>query len=903
MFEGLAVNLAASVIFDFTKIITTDLSKKEIVKYLLAKLNLSKTQSDFSERYVESLIELRLKGKDKSVLEFFRDKEVMELFFDYSYAPGNNDLRNNDVEFNTRVDHFIKSRRIGDDLNGKHIDIHSEIIRFKEIFKQKIHESRTVSDVELYEMVRELLKKTSQQEEILQDLRNRNIENVVTPTGETIFNINNITHNAFIQIIQLAQSRIPKQLTDEIPTLAIEEIVGRSKELDDLHCLLCDKKQVVVVNGMGGIGKTTLAQVYVHRYWDEYHHIAWVAQTSNDILLDFVNAPGLLKNLAVGAEQTDPQEIFRAMMRKMKAIEEKPNLLILDNADSCMEKYRDILPKSPQWHILVTSRHELEGFTLKQLDFLDEEDALQLFKKHYTRNDFSDEGIKTLLKAIDYHTLTIEILAKTAHLQHYTLEKLIAALATDAKAHVKVKRAGNQQIESVTSYLCSIFQLSGLNDDENWMLKQFVCLPTEFHSYRLLVELINPEACGREAIFAETVATLSQKGWLQRNDDTDSYKMHRIINEVVKKQLVVSFEEISILMENIIEKLWYDQTKDNPVDKFLWIPFGDSLLTIVEKVYCEELVLENMISKLQNNLALILQDLGDYEKAKKLLGKVVKSAEKNFGSDHPNTAVCYSNLATVLQDLGEYEKAKELLEKAVKSNEKYFGIDHPVTSVRYSNLALALEDLGDYERARELLEKTVEIAEKSFGVDHPTTTTRYSNLAIVLKALGEYEKAKELLEKTVKSDEKNFGVDHPITAVRFSNLALVLQDLGNYEKARELLEKAVKIDEKNLGADHPTTSVCYSNLALVLKDLGDYELSKELLEKAVKSDEKNFSPDHPTTAISYSNLATLLKDLGEDERAKELLEKAYEILLKQLGSEHPKTKIAKRNLDSLEAIK
>ena len=53
----------------------------------------------------------------------------------------------------------------------------------------------------------------------------------------------------------------------------------------------------------------------------------------------------------------------------------------------------------------------------------------------------------------------------------------------------------------------------------------------------------------------------------------------------------------------------------------------------------------------QNNLAIVLKDLGDYEGAKGLLDKAVASPEKNLGPDHPTTAVRYSNLALVLMNV------------------------------------------------------------------------------------------------------------------------------------------------------------------------------------------------------------------------------------------------------------
>ena len=63
----------------------------------------------------------------------------------------------------------------------------------------------------------------------------------------------------------------------------------------------------------------------------------------------------------------------------------------------------------------------------------------------------------------------------------------------------------------------------------------------------------------------------------------------------------------------------------------------------------------------------------------------MRSDEQNFGPEHPTTAVRYSNLALVLQDLGDYAGAKELLEKAMRSDEQNFGPEHPTTAVRFES--------------------------------------------------------------------------------------------------------------------------------------------------------------------------------------------------------------------------
>ena len=166
-----------------------------------------------------------------------------------------------------------------------------------------------------------------------------------------------------------AETKLPKELTLNIPKTYPDDIVGREEDLQSLRDLLCNDKKVVVVNGLGGIGKTTLVQVYVSKYYDDYEHIAWVTQNSESIANDFINTEGLIKNLGVETANSEPGQIFNEIVRKLKSIQDKPNLLIIDNAEQSLKKYLDILPGQPQWHLLVTSREEITGFHLKPLGF------------------------------------------------------------------------------------------------------------------------------------------------------------------------------------------------------------------------------------------------------------------------------------------------------------------------------------------------------------------------------------------------------------------------------------------------------------------------------------------------------------------------------------------------------
>lgn len=527
---------------------------------------------------------------------------------------------------------------------------------------------------------------------------------------EQIF-INSCKLNNLIELFkQLVKKTTPKEITD-VQRISINKIVGRKQDLEDLRNSLLENRETVLVNGMGGIGKTTLAAVYVDTYYNDYDHIVWLT-IENDLDEAIAANYSLLVNLEI--KDIPPAEQLYACMNQLRSLEgDNPLLFIIDNASGNLASCFNVLPKSPNCHLLVTSRERIAPFHIIELDFLLENEAIDLFQKY--NDKFSSEQVQLIVEAIEYHTLTIEILAKSSKKHRWDFKKIQDAVSRDEKADIGVSHSQHQKIERIKSYLSNIFKLSVKNETEAYLLKQFLFLPNEWMSYDFLESLLQKEQLEWREDFSATLESLYERGLIQKNETLDSYKMHPILTEAVCPQLDIVWDDISLLADSLEKLLNLDRASDSSVDKFQYIPFGDAILKQAKERFSDKL------SVLKNNLALINKELGDYEKARDLLEQALQSDLDNFGEKHPEVAVSQSNLGNVYSDLGDYEKAGELLEQALQSDLNNFGEKHPDVATSRSNLGLVYKKLGEYEKARELFRNSYEIFLDKLGEDHPNT--------------------------------------------------------------------------------------------------------------------------------------------------------------------------------------
>ncbi len=346
----------------------------------------------------------------------------------------------------------------------------------------------------------ETLHKIEDVKEIVLENQNNNKEEIKSEIKSNNLILEKVENNILNEVKNLKfdihKSKLPKYLTIEMPIIYENEIIGLKNDLQDIYERL-HKKNTLIINSIGGIGKTTLAAVYGTKNLNYYKHILWINKNSNhDFKNSLIKSEGLINNLQIKKEDKDLDDIFTEILIKLNSIDNHPCLMIIDNAEEDLNDYKNKLPNPPNWHILITSREKLSSFEdteIKELNSLSPKLAVKLFKKHYERKNLDDKIIYNIVKDLDYHTLTIEIIAKTTKDLDKTPEFILNFLRSNPVANVKVRHS-DKKIDRIHSYLCAVFQkLTKLDEENKRLLLILSFLPSNFLSYKKLKKLISIE--------------------------------------------------------------------------------------------------------------------------------------------------------------------------------------------------------------------------------------------------------------------------------------------------------------------------------------------------------------------------------------------------------------------------
>jgi len=683
--------------------------------------------------------------------------------------------------------------------------------------------------------------------------------------------------------------------------------VGRPLLHEQIKTHFKDKENTKILtltalSGLGGIGKTQLANHYIHSS-QIYSFKAWFkADTPETLQQEYWS---LAQGLKLVEEKDTIGEVIVRLHRWLQ--ENSGWLLVYDNVKDKRDVY-DLLPKHGG-HLLITSRSgnswlrgeqvEITAMSLKEAQALVEKICGQ-----------QGAEVDALLDKLGYLPLAI------VHAANYMLVRCVNAndyLELYEKQRVDLLEKEELPPEDKHQPLLMTWQLiqQVLMKEKPKALRLIEYCALLHHNYipAYVLELVvgdESKVRGTEAkeLWGDIKKYLLQYSLISITHDNQFISIHPLLQEfiVAAMKKIENYQSCLIYMANILILISQAQNA-SMADIYRRQKLLSHLLAISAVIdnYLivkpqESSLLELLKIPLLGAAGLINALVGNFHVAKEQLECVVAIKKQIYGSEHVEVAKAMMNLSTAYYGLGDARQAQDLLEKALVIQEQHYGSSHVAVAITLINLATACGHLGDSHRKKTLLEKALMIHEGHYGPEHIETVRIMMNLATAYGDLGDTLQAKMLLEKALVIEERYYGREHVEVARILHNLANVYDDAG---QKKTLLEEALAIKERHYGSEHVEVAKTLHNLAVVYGALSEAQQKKALLQKVLVTQERYYGPEHVEVARTLCSLADAYGAIGDIQQAKILLERALPIQEKHYAHAYPETAITLYNLGRL----
>ena len=457
---------------------------------------------------------------------------------------------------------------------------------------------------------------------------------------------------------------------------------GRKKDLAKIERTFAEQ-DIVVLTGLGGMGKTELSIAYAARQPDtaEVYFLPFQGSFRETIARAAMEGLPEYANRKLTTEEAFP--ITWNLLLKCR----KDNLLILDNVDTSVQTLNAVIKELGKLPLrcLVTTRHRSAGAI--EVGKLSEEELLQIFDD----NDapVGREDRLRLINAVDRHTLTVSLIAQTLQGGMVKAKTILDALEKQnfddiSLPEVDAHFPGAEEQKKIYGHLRTVFRVSNMSDGARLAMTCAVLLPQGGMDADTFQSALDKEA-------ADALFSLSRNGWLNWHDGLIS--IHPVIRLVCKNELMPTDANCG----PFLDRLW-DQWDPSRYDKTLYHQYAELFAAASGS-------LEDRKGKWSLRAGLFLSELGDHSKALEFLLKALAIWEKVLPEGHPNIAASCSNIAFTLAQMSRFPEALPYIRRAVAIAESSLPEGHP--------------SLENFRQGKEMLELCAMFQEVGIDFDNP----------------------------------------------------------------------------------------------------------------------------------------------------------------------------------------
>lgn len=291
-----------------------------------------------------------------------------------------------------------------------------------------------------------------------------------------------------------------------------------------------------------------------------------------------------------------------------------------------------------------------------------------------------------------------------------------------------------------------------------------------------------------------------------------------------------------------------------------------------------------------------LGDSGGAAAARDYFVRVLATARRELGDDHPGTLVARSDVATHQGKAGDAAGAAAAFAALIADQIRLLGPDHRDTLASRGSLAFWLGAAGDVAGAVAVYTRLLADQLRVLGPEHADTLASRAGLAHWQGESGDIAGAARSATELIATQTRLFGPDHPNTLIARSSLASWQGESGDITGAVASYARLLDDHVRVLGPDHPGTLSTRSQLANWRGESGDIDAAVDGYAELLDDRLRILGHDHPDVLSTRSNLARWRGEAGDAEGAVRETAALLDDRVRVLGPDHPLTLLTRSNL-------
>jgi len=596
--------------------------------------------------------------------------------------------------------------------------------------------------------------------------------------------------------------------------------VGRREELTAIRAKMTDNENKVFLVGMGGIGKSEIAKMYLKQHMTEYDVVVWMVFDTS--LCHTIASDSILAIKGLSRQdypEDDERAYFERKLRILKEIGDRRVLLVVDNFDMT-ESDPDLEAFcSGSYGVLFTTRYHQTCGNIPEVEvhpMEDEAELLELFRTEYTTalDSKAVEDVKRIVKLLDGHTLSIRLVASAMQNRRIQPEKMLQMLRQGSE---EMKKQNAKAADMIFGRLRQVFHIATLSEPEQYLLKNLSILSMQGISVETLFDW-----CGMDDY--DVIDELIRKSWVIHDPVNDEVHLHPLVADLMADTMKKDVACCEELVHNMCERCKINLTSYGEKLK-LFAHVGAASNRIVEESPLWKLLIETK--------AKLLWDLSDNMAAAEIYGMLMEretDPEQKL-TYHGKIAHCHNGIGDAAGCLVIAREAYATVE-GIPDDQLTHGQGVEKVFLLH-RLAESLRDLGQYEESIRYARLAMPLSAKfaRVSVQQSVGWTGY-HLAKSLFYMGQADEAEAVLRQSLQLFEEDNDAWSSLYAMDL--LGQVLSHKGEFEKALEYSDRAREILLPSYGEEHVDVGHNLYWRANIYRKMGEAQMAEKYYRQAVE---------------------------------------------------------------------